>query len=89
MEPGPTSLTRGTTPIAVTAGTTYVASYFAPNGGYSADPAYFANGGHHERAVDRAAVLGHTGDALANPARGPLAKSHHGPNGGPAPDTGN
>jgi hypothetical protein len=32
-------------PIAVTAGTTYVASYFAPNGDYSVDPAYFANSG--------------------------------------------
>jgi YVTN family beta-propeller protein len=30
-------------PIAVTAGTTYVASYFAPSGGYSYDPAYFAS----------------------------------------------
>jgi methionine-rich copper-binding protein CopC len=28
-------------PIAVTAGTTYVASYFAPNGHYSADGSYF------------------------------------------------
>ena len=32
-------------PIAVTAGTTYVASYFAPNGGYSFDSAYFASTG--------------------------------------------
>jgi Domain of unknown function (DUF4082)/Bacterial Ig-like domain len=32
-------------PIAVTAGTTYVASYVAPNGGYSYDPAYFASAG--------------------------------------------
>jgi methionine-rich copper-binding protein CopC len=32
-------------PIAVTAGTTYVASYFAPSGGYSIDPAYFASTG--------------------------------------------
>jgi hypothetical protein len=32
-------------PIPVTAGTTYVASYLAPNGGYSYDLAYFANGG--------------------------------------------
>jgi methionine-rich copper-binding protein CopC len=32
-------------PIPVTAGTTYVASYFAPNGGYSVDSAYFANAG--------------------------------------------
>ncbi|HEX6519505.1 MAG TPA: DUF4082 domain-containing protein, partial [Streptosporangiaceae bacterium] len=33
------------TPIAVTAGTTYVASYFAPSGGYSYDSAYFGSAG--------------------------------------------
>jgi hypothetical protein len=32
-------------PIPVTGGTTYVASYFAPNGSYAADTAYFANTG--------------------------------------------
>jgi methionine-rich copper-binding protein CopC len=32
-------------PIAVTAGTTYVASYLAPSGGYSVDSAYFASQG--------------------------------------------
>ena len=32
-------------PIAVTAGTTYVASYFAPNGGYADDSAYFSSSG--------------------------------------------
>ena len=32
-------------PIAVTAGTTYVASYFAPNGGYADNSAYFASSG--------------------------------------------
>ena len=32
-------------PIAVTAGTTYVASYFAPNGGYSYNSAYFGSAG--------------------------------------------
>jgi hypothetical protein len=32
-------------PIAVTAGTTYVASYFAPNGGYAVDSAAFATSG--------------------------------------------
>ncbi len=32
-------------PIAVTAGTTYVASYFAPNGDYSINSAYFASAG--------------------------------------------
>ena len=32
-------------PIPVTAGTTYIASYYAPNGGYSYDPAAFASAG--------------------------------------------
>jgi hypothetical protein len=32
-------------PIPVTAGTSYVASYFAPNGGYSVNSAYFASAG--------------------------------------------
>ena len=32
-------------PIAVTAGTTYVASYFAPNGGYADNSAYFTSSG--------------------------------------------
>jgi Domain of unknown function (DUF4082)/Bacterial Ig-like domain/Bacterial Ig domain len=32
-------------PIAVTAGTTYVASYLAPNGGYADDSGYFTNSG--------------------------------------------
>ena len=31
-------------PVAVTAGTTYVASYHAPNGHYAADGNYFATG---------------------------------------------
>ena len=33
------------TPVAVTANTVYVASYFAPNGNYAADSAYFASTG--------------------------------------------
>jgi hypothetical protein len=33
------------TPIPVTAGTVYMASYFAPNGHYAADISYFANSG--------------------------------------------
>jgi Domain of unknown function (DUF4082)/Fibronectin type III domain/Bacterial Ig domain len=33
------------TPVAVTAGTTYVAGYFAPNGRYSYSPAVFASAG--------------------------------------------
>jgi uncharacterized protein DUF4082/Big-like domain-containing protein len=32
------------TPVAITAGTTYVASYFAPNGHFSVDRSYLANG---------------------------------------------
>jgi hypothetical protein len=34
---------RFATPVNVVAGTTYVASYFAPNGGYAVDAGYFAN----------------------------------------------
>jgi methionine-rich copper-binding protein CopC len=33
------------TPVAVSANTTYVVSYYAPSGGYSASGAYFANSG--------------------------------------------
>jgi hypothetical protein len=33
------------TPVAITAGTVYVASYFAPGGNYAADGAYFASSG--------------------------------------------
>ena len=33
------------TPVALTAGATYVVSYFAPSGHYSADTGYFANSG--------------------------------------------
>jgi len=33
------------TPVAVTAGTVYVASYFAPSGGYAANGGYFASAG--------------------------------------------
>jgi WD40 repeat protein len=40
-----------TTPVAVTPGTVYVASYFAPNGHYAADNSFFANAG-----VDNAPV---------------------------------
>ncbi|WP_199752749.1 N,N-dimethylformamidase beta subunit family domain-containing protein [Actinoplanes sp. ATCC 53533] len=32
-------------PVALTAGTTYVVSYYAPNGRYAADPGYFATQG--------------------------------------------
>jgi hypothetical protein len=33
-------------PVQVTAGTTYVASYFAPNGGYSINAGFFTNSGY-------------------------------------------
>jgi hypothetical protein len=33
------------TPVQVTANTVYVASYYAPNGSYAADPGFFANAG--------------------------------------------
>ena len=34
------------TPVTVTANTTYVVSYFAPHGHYSADTSYFKQGGY-------------------------------------------
>lgn len=33
-------------PVEITANTTYVASYYAPNGHYAATGSYFSNGGH-------------------------------------------
>lgn len=33
------------TPVSVTAGTTYVVSYYAPNGRYAGDSGYFATSG--------------------------------------------
>jgi hypothetical protein len=48
------------TPVAIAANTVYVASYFAPNGGYAYDGAYFATSG-----VDRAPL-----HALSNSAGG-------------------
>ena len=41
-----------TTPIAVTAGTTYVASYLAPTGHYSDDSAYFTSEWYDKYAAD-------------------------------------
>ena len=37
------------TPVAITANTTYVASYHTPNGGYAFDPAYFTTDGAMRR----------------------------------------
>ncbi len=49
-------------PVAVTAGTTYVASYYAPNGRYSVDPGYFMFGGYSNGPLttlpDKAAASG-------------------------------
>ena len=42
-------------PIAVTAGTTYVASYYAPVGRYAADAGAFANAGSRQQPADRVA----------------------------------
>jgi hypothetical protein len=39
-------------PVAVTANTTYVASYFAPNGHYSANGAFFATAGVNNPPLD-------------------------------------
>ena len=36
-------------PVAVTANTVYVASYFAPNGNYAADNNFFATSGVRQR----------------------------------------
>ena len=52
------------TPIAVTAGTTYIASYYAPNGHYSRDAGYFAtssasNGPLHE--LSSGTLVGYNG----------------------------
>jgi hypothetical protein len=59
-------------PIAVVANTTYVASYFAPSGDYSADSGYFANSG-----VDTPPL-----HALANGIDGANGVFLYGPNGG-------
>ena len=40
-------------PVAITANTTYVASYFAPAGHYAGDGSYFAASGCRQRAVAR------------------------------------
>jgi PKD repeat protein len=40
-----------TTPVAITGGSVYIASYFAPNGGYSFDPQYFASAGRKNGAL--------------------------------------
>ena len=48
----------------MTAGTTYVASYFAPNGGYADDSGYFASSGVHNpplNAPQSSAVSGGNG----------------------------
>jgi Domain of unknown function (DUF4082)/Bacterial Ig domain len=59
-------------PIAIVANKTYVASYFAPGGDYSADSGYLANSG-----VDTPPL-----HALANGIDGPNGLYLYGPNGG-------
>ena len=61
-----------TSPVAVTAGTTYVVSYYAPNGHYAGDTGYFATSG-----VDRAPL-----HALAEGQDGPNGVYHYGSGGG-------
>jgi methionine-rich copper-binding protein CopC len=58
--------------VAVTAGTTYIASYFAPNGDYAADAGYFASTGKDSGALH----------ALASGVDGPNAVFHYGAGGG-------
>lgn len=61
-------------PVAVTAATTYVASYFAPNGNYAADGGYFSNAG----------VISGPLRALANGDDGGNGVYRYGPNGFPS-----
>jgi hypothetical protein len=60
------------TPVAISANTTYVASYYAPSGGYAADGGYFASAG-----VDTAPL-----HALSNAAGGGDGVYLYGVNGG-------
>ena len=61
-----------TTPVAVTSGTTYIASYFAPQGHYAFDEGTFTSS-----AVDRAPL-----HALGNGVDGPNGVFFYGPTGG-------
>ncbi|HEY6214888.1 MAG TPA: N,N-dimethylformamidase beta subunit family domain-containing protein [Vicinamibacterales bacterium] len=58
-------------PVSITAGTTYIASYYSPNGHYAADSFYFGRGG-----VDQWPL-----HALANGADGPNSVYAYGANG--------
>lgn len=60
------------TPVALTAGTSYVVSYYAPQGHYAADSYYFRGGG-----VDNGVL-----DALSNAAAGGNGVFHYGTGGG-------
>jgi hypothetical protein len=60
-------------PVPVTAGTTYVASYYDPNGHYAADPGYFSNSG-----VDNSPL-----HALSNAVAGGNGVFEYGPSGFP------
>lgn len=65
------------TPVAISANTTYVVSYFAPNGHYSANSPFFASAG-----VDRAPL-----HALANGVDGPNGVYRYGSTSGFPTDT--
>ena len=51
-------------PVSITAGTTYVASYFAPNGGYAADPGYFNGGAYNNAPLHALAASTPGGDGV-------------------------
>jgi Domain of unknown function (DUF4082)/Bacterial Ig-like domain/Bacterial Ig domain len=65
------------TPVAIAANTTYVVSYYAPNGHYAGDAGYFATSG-----VDRPPL-----HALADGVAGPNGVYHYGTGGGFPTDT--
>jgi hypothetical protein len=60
--------TTFSTPVPIAANTTYVASYFAPNGGWAVDPGFFSN-----------AFVASPLTALANGADGPNGLYLYGP----------
>ena len=53
-----------TTPVAVTAGTTYVASYHAPNGHYSADGGFFASAAYSNPPLVASQSVGGAGNGV-------------------------
>ena len=61
-------------PVAITANTTYVASYYAPDGRYARDSGYFAAGERRQRAAARRCATAPTA-ATASTATAPAAAS--------------